>query len=213
MIFNQNPSQLFVGGEEISELYVDGYLVWKKPNADRPWITKVWYEDDSGNSGYREFDIRGEFIYTMILPDKTDNFGMPLFGFFGWVTKIEFGNQVTSIDEAGTSGSAPHKLSQVNIPDSVTELRLQAFNQSKISEIQLPNNLTLIGDLAFGSCVNLTEITIPHNVRKIGWEAFYYCKNLKKMYYDGTLSEWNAIEKGRDWNLRTHSDFKVICLR
>ena len=42
----------------------------------------------------------------------------------------------------------------------------------------IPNNVTSIGDYAFGGCTSLTSISIPNSVTKIGKRAFHECSSL-----------------------------------
>ena len=47
-----------------------------------------------------------------------------------------------------------------------------------ITDIEIPDGVTKIGDGAFYHCSNLTSITIPDSVTSIGGNAFYNCTNL-----------------------------------
>ena len=53
-----------------------------------------------------------------------------------------------------------------------------------------------IGNSAFGGCYRLKSITIPKSVTLIAERAFYDCNQLRDVYYDGSLTEWEAIEIG-----------------
>ena len=61
-------------------------------------------------------------------------------------------------------------------------------------KIVLPDSLLYVGDWAFFGCGNITSITLPDSVEEIGYGAFYACK--AEITYEGTVEEWNAIEKG-----------------
>ena len=68
--------------------------------------------------------------------------------------------------------------SSVTIPDTVKHIAGGVFkNNSKISEVVLPNELLSIGDNAFKGTA-LSTVTIPRSVTKIGTNAFPSC-NLK----------------------------------
>ncbi len=68
--------------------------------------------------------------------------------------------------------------SSVTIPDTVKHIAGGVFkNNSKISEVILPNELLSIGDNAFKGTA-LSTVTIPRSVTKIGTNAFPSC-NLK----------------------------------
>ena len=55
-------------------------------------------------------------------------------------------------------------------------------------------NLSEIPSKAFIDCKALRTITIPASVGKIGRWAFSGCDNLKKVYYNGTSTQWKRLE-------------------
>ena len=57
-----------------------------------------------------------------------------------------------------------------------------------------------IGDRAFSSPKNdiLTRVFLPKTLKKIGAEAFADCEALKEIFFEGTETEWNKIEKNTD---------------
>lgn len=52
------------------------------------------------------------------------------------------------------------------------------FSCTKLEKIQLPKNLTSMGDGTFSDCTSLTDITIPSQVTSIGYSAFHSCESL-----------------------------------
>ena len=61
-------------------------------------------------------------------------------------------------------------------------------------------SLTSIGEGAFYGCTALDQISIPKNIKSIGKSAFEGCVNISEIAFDGTLAEWNKIEKDEKWN-------------
>ena len=57
----------------------------------------------------------------------------------------------------------------------VTAIGVFAFDNSRLTSINLPSTLTSIGMYAFFGCRNLTNIIIPSSVSSIGFQAFSYC--------------------------------------
>ena len=87
------------------------------------------------------------------------------------------------------------------IPESVTSIGHWAFFGCKsLRSITIPNSVMSIDNWAFDECKSLTSITIPRNVTSIGQMAFADCKSLKTIVFDGTIEQWQAIEKHYDWN-------------
>ena len=76
-------------------------------------------------------------------------------------------------------------LDEFIIPENVTEIDAEAFENCVFSSIELPQGLKKIGVWSFGNCLNITSIVIPDNVEEIGAFAFGGCSNLT----DVTLPE------------------------
>ena len=60
--------------------------------------------------------------------------------------------------------------------------------------------VTAIYQKTFFGAVLVDGIVIPRTVTKIGEKAFEGCSGLKHITFKGTMAQWNAIEKGGDWN-------------
>ncbi len=99
---------------------------------------------------------------------------------------------VVKIDSEAFDGS---KLESIHIPDSVTEIKIEAFRRcEKLETIKLPNKLTTIYSFTFDYCTNLKTVVIPSNIKRIEFGAFPLCYKLADIYYTGTEEQWNAIE-------------------
>ena len=59
-------------------------------------------------------------------------------------------------------------------------------------------------------CTGIKTITIGANVTGIPARAFEGCSGLTDIYYQGTKAQWNAIDKGANWNLNTGS-YTIHC--
>lgn len=84
----------------------------------------------------------------------------------------------------GTLFVKPHTLKDypfvkyVNIPSTVTTICENAFRDSQLESIIIPNSVIMIGENAFSGCSNLKYIIIPNSVKTIGNSAFSGCHNL-----------------------------------
>ncbi len=86
----------------------------------------------------------------------------------------------------------PKGKSQVQIPQGVKEISNLAFNGcSKLKEITIPDGVTKIVSGAFGECTGLSEIVLPPSVTWVGNNAFGGCQNLKSVTLSNNIEELN----------------------
>ena len=69
----------------------------------------------------------------------------------------------------------------VIIPSGIRIIGEDAFYDSKIKSITIPESVSVIEESAFEACKNLTYISVPSSVQKIGGRAFMDCWNLKRV--------------------------------
>lgn len=126
------------------------------------------------------------------------------------------------------------KITGIILPDTVTTIQKNAFYQcsnlknisfganisiiekkaffkcSALEILHLPNSLTTLKEHAFACCSFLKSIYIGKSITTIEMKAFMDCKKLTSIYFDGTMAEWNAINKGEDWDLGT-PQYTIYC--
>ena len=87
-------------------------------------------------------------------------------------------HKVTSIGDAFRNTD----ITSIIIPDNVTNIGSYAFyNCANLNTITMSNSLTAIGNEAFGQCVSLTNMTLPDTITTIGDMAFSECTNLQNI--------------------------------
>lgn len=85
-------------------------------------------------------------------------------------------------------------LTDIVIPNSVTEIGEEAFyGCEKLENITIPNSVLSIGSGAFDGCESLISITIPDSVESIGLDAFAYCTSLESITIPDSIV---SIEEG-----------------
>ena len=128
-------------------------------------------------------------------------------------------------------------LTSVTIPQAVTAIQSYAFYYTAIAEVAVPASVKTwgkyvfsgcaklktarvscnsIGAFAFTRCTALSSLTISANCRTFGENMLTYCESLTAITYEGTKAQWDAIEKGTNWDSRHGADHedvlsKIIC--
>ena len=105
----------------------------------------------------------------------------------------------------------PNNLSEytgdIVIPSSVTsggknysviEIESSAFKNTTITSISLPSSIKKINQYAFRDCTSLNTINMYGGTLSITNDAFEGCTGLARVYYNGTMAEWCAIDFGGD---------------
>lgn len=148
-------------------------------------------------------------LSSITIPDSVTSLGNGIFADCGSLKSVTIGNNVTSI--GNNSFKLCDELTDITIPNNVTSIGSYAFYYcTSLRLITIPDSVTSIGDYAFSNCYSLKLLTIPNSVKNIGSSAFYSCSALKSITFQGTLEEWNAIEKGSSWDSAT-GNYTVYC--
>ena len=92
------------------------------------------------------------------------------------IPETHHGKMVTRIADNGFANCTA--LKQINLPDNINVIGKKAFSGcSSLSSIKIPN-ASVIGDSAFEFCLSLTNVVIPESVTSIGERVFYGCSSL-----------------------------------
>lgn len=101
------------------------------------------------------------------------------------LTKIKFPETIQKI--TSLSGS---KITQLNIPDSVTEISEYAFiDSTALEEVHLSSQLKRIEAYTFSGCTYLNRVDFPSHLEYIGEYAFYKNTNLKSIDLPDSVTE------------------------
>lgn len=87
------------------------------------------------------------------------------------------------------------RLTNLTIPDGVTNIPAYAFQYVNLSSVTLPASVASIGEYAFygGSAAS---VRMTNSVTAVGTNAFANCSSLRKVYFAGDQSQWSGIA----WN-------------
>lgn len=164
--------------------------------------------------------------------DRVTTIGSWAFNCYTGLIKIVIPESVTIIERGAFS--CCNNLAQIIIPDSVESIESMAFTDcQRLMNITIPKNVKSVGEGAFAccyslksmtiphgvtklerdlfqDCINLVSMTIPHSVTSIESQVFKGCTSLTSITYTGTISQWQAVEKGANWNNNT-GEYIVHC--
>ena len=90
------------------------------------------------------------------------------------------------------------KITDLIIPNSVTSIGDDAFyGCSGLASVTIPNSVTSIGESAFDGCSGLTSVTIPNSVTSIGTGAFNVCSGLTSVTIGNSVTSMGAFAFAR----------------
>lgn len=98
-------------------------------------------------------------------------------------------NKFTNIENKHTIGQFTDTMLSVGIDPIITMRKIPtaAFYESTISNYEIPDFISYIGDYAFIFCYNLQSITIPAKIKSIKNQSFSACTNLEIVNFLGKI--------------------------
>jgi hypothetical protein len=79
-------------------------------------------------------------------------------------------------------------VTEVVLPDSVTVVNDRAFSSCEaLEKVTLGKGVTALGEAAFLGCAKLQELVLPAGVKSVGASAFYKCTALKTVTLPASL--------------------------
>lgn len=165
---------------DVDRVYSDMtlYAGWHDGNINEPTASLVYILE---NGSYTVTDVGEETL--IVIPSQYN--GLP-------VTKIQ--------GEYGTGAFARSDVSYAVIPDSVTEIGQNSFNNcSNLTTIVIGenSNLTTIGNNAFSGCGSLESFYLPSKAVTLGNSVFNNCGSIKEF----TVAESNSVYKAENGHL------------
>lgn len=116
-----------------------------------------------------------------------------------------------TVKEIGYGAFHDYPLSSVVIPDSVEKIGWVAFFCSKLTSLEIPDSVTYIDSEAFAGSYLLESVVLSGNLTSIPSKLFENCTSLNSIMFNGTVEQWNALQKGGRWHAAVPAT-SVICL-
>ena len=105
----------------------------------------------------------------------------------------------------------PHLNGCLEISNNIMNIHKDAFNSAAFTSIVIGADiLDQCSDTTFGSYGNLRSLRLENNITNIT-NVFKTATVLDKIYYGGTVEQWNLITKATDWKLNIPSTCVVRC--
>ncbi len=155
--------------------------------------------DDDSVTSIGDYAFSGcRTLTSVTIPDSVTSIGSFAFYNCTSLTSVIIPDSVTSI--GGSAFSDCTSLTSVTIGNGVTRIGSFAFSGcTSLTAVTIPDSVTSIGWDAFRDCTSLTSVTIPDSVTSIGSDAFSDCYSLESVRFEGTVAEWNSVDKGSSW--------------
>ncbi len=95
----------------------------------------------------------------------------------------------TEMQDKIAAGEEIEDVYNLVLRDDVVTINPNAFVETSIRSIRIPDTVTVIGDRAFYACSMLSSIRMPSYLEELGASAFHSCSSLAEIYIPGTVAE------------------------
>lgn len=90
---------------------------------------------------------------------------------------------ITAIPDGAFAGCTSLTGENLKIPKNIVTITANAFKESGLKKLYIPNQVTMIGASAFEACKNLEDVHISNNISIISQSTFKNCEKLKKLRF------------------------------
>ena len=173
---------IYIGGKE------KPYQILEKIKSDKAYDTVELHPDTKAiapqafyKSSLKSIDIH----------ENVEYIGYHAFANCKKLETVTMSDNVTHLGERAFLDC--EELSSIKLSNSIKVLEYETFRDcTKLNQINLPTALETLESFCFESCRSLTELHFSSSVKNIDFANFDFSYALK-IYYDGTLAEWEAI--------------------
>ena len=113
------------------------------------------------------------------IPDAVTTINERTFASCDKLEYVSLGSKVRTIKDHAFSNS--YALNSIEFPSTLKTIGRNAFWQTKLEDVRIPDSVTSIGTECFAGNSSLKSITIGSRVTSIGKLPFYYNTNLKEI--------------------------------
>lgn len=198
----------FLRGEWVDYLiFVPEPEIFNGPANNEIWYTTVDGQPYDFQSIIEEFEDESPYVGPNVISNVFDsNKKLYIMTFDATITQLGPTRDATG-DEllfnapflANPSMEQPI-IQNIWLPQSVTTLNYLAYFNIAGEEIRIPKGVTTIGSTSIYNNRNLKKLILPNTLTKIPLLAIYFNPELRVIEFEGTVAQWNRVEKERDVN-------------
>ena len=114
---------------------------------------------------------------------------------FGMVRGVHIGFdercRITSLGEGAFFGCSG--LEEIPLGEGLVTIPYEAFAESGLTSVRLPESVTKIEENAFDACDGLITVMLHHTLMTVENGAFFECESLKTLFFYGTAEQAEAL--------------------
>lgn len=161
-------------------------LTWKLGDKGTLTIsgTGEMYNYSMADAPWKE---QKDLISALVVENGATSIGSSTFDGYTSLKSIKLASTVKSIGNNAFSNTG---ITSLNLPEGLESIGIGAFyNCEKMTELKLPESLTTLNNGAFAFCKGLTAVTLPSKITFIGALAFEECTGLTSITIPENVTE------------------------
>lgn len=138
-------------------------------------------------------------LQSIRVPDSVSRIGEYAFRDCTNLQEATLGAGVTTIGRYAFYGC--ERLQAIELPVGLNSMEEFAFAMcGSLEELVIPEGVTVLRESLLYGCIKLKSLTIPKSVEQIEKLLFSGDERGLTITYNGSMSDWNAIEKAAYWD-------------
>jgi len=153
---------------------------------ERSSLERIVIPAGVGKMGYSVF-YACESLQSVILPDDLVEINSSTFGFCESLKTIVLPRELKTVNREAFENSG---IEEITLPEGMVSVGKDSFTRMhNLRALHIPSSLQYIGENAFSFCEKLEEVILPEGLLQIRHDAFDACSRLKKVEIPNSLIE------------------------
>lgn len=149
-------------------------------------IVGITVSSNKDNKEYTAETAKEDFTYTVL------GESIIIDSYIGEDTNVVVPAKIDGVvvNSIGPNAFFDSKVESVKLPNTLTTINMSAFYSCKnLKQIELPAGLETLGAYAFADCIRLEKISIPEKIDIICISTFENCNALKTVMFGSEITE------------------------